>query len=75
MVLDLSESSRKTNPVVCDPVETTSLSFLLKKAREKRGLSIEQVSQALKIRKLFIESIEVGDFNRLPGMVYTTGFI
>ncbi|RZI47120.1 helix-turn-helix domain-containing protein [Candidatus Finniella inopinata] len=75
MVLDPGESSKKTKPVVCDPVETTSLGFLLKQTREKRGLSIEEVCQVLKIRKLFIESIEARDFNKLPGMIYTTGFV
>lgn len=56
-------------------VEASSFCVLLKQTRERQGLSIEQVCHALKIRKLFIEAIEEGDFDKLPGMVYTAGFI
>ena len=49
--------------------------LLLKQARERRNLSIEQVCEHLKIRKYFIESIEAEKLNQLPGSVYTIGFI
>lgn len=47
----------------------------LRQLREKKGLSLEQVEQAIKIRMRYLEAIEDGDMTVLPGMVYARGFI
>ncbi|MFP4482607.1 MAG: helix-turn-helix domain-containing protein [Thermovirgaceae bacterium] len=43
--------------------------------REAKGLSLEEISEATKIHKRFLEAIEAGDIDRLPGLVFSKGFI
>lgn len=50
------------------------LANLLKKYRESKELSIEQVSEKTKIRKFVLSTIETGDFSNLPP-VYGKSFI
>lgn len=52
-----------------------SLGAFLKHTRLQKGLTIEKVSQATKIRPFFLTCLENEDFEALPGTVYTTGFI
>jgi len=47
----------------------------LKAAREAKGLSLEDVQQALKIRSHYLEAIEAGELGEIPGLVYARGFI
>lgn len=43
--------------------------------RRSRGLTLEKVHQAIKIRIPYLQSIEQGDWNELPGEVYIRGFL
>lgn len=47
----------------------------LQEARQKKGLSIEEISKATKIKASFLSAIEKGDFNKLPSATYSKGFI
>ena len=47
----------------------------LKRIREYKCISIEQISSATKIKSTYVESIENNNFNALPAPVYTRGFI
>jgi len=51
------------------------LGDILRRAREDRGLSLEQVEQATKIRATYLEALEQEDFGRMPGPVYARGFL
>ena len=51
------------------------LGDLLRETREQKKLSLEDVEQGTNIRKLYIKSIEDGDYNKLPGEVFLKGFI
>lgn len=51
------------------------LGDLLRKTREEKKLSLEDVEQGTNIRKLYIKSIEDGDYEKLPGEVFLKGFI
>ena len=51
------------------------LGELLRKAREARGLTISEVQEATKIRSRYLEAIEQGNFEVLPGDVYVKGFL
>ncbi|MBY0280613.1 MAG: DUF4115 domain-containing protein [Alphaproteobacteria bacterium] len=57
------------------PELSTKVGHLLKSTREAKKISIEDACKTLKIRKFFLENIEKGDFEKLPGTVYTLGFI
>jgi len=47
----------------------------LREIREKRALSIDDVSRITKIPTKFIRSIEADDFKRHPARVYLQGFV
>ncbi|HAU30775.1 MAG TPA: hypothetical protein DCW46_00460 [Desulfotomaculum sp.] len=47
----------------------------LRKTREARGLSLEDVAQLTKINLRYIKAIENDSFDALPGGVYTRGFL
>lgn len=49
--------------------------YTLRQERERQNLSIEDIEQGTSIRALYIEAIENGEYNKLPGTVYTKGFI
>ena len=43
--------------------------------REKKGISLEQISQSTKIGIRALQAIEAGDFEKLPGGIYNTSYI
>lgn len=65
-----------------DPSSLASLVFelgysgkLIKKVREQRGLSVEELAQATKITSHYIEEIEAEDFKQLPGRTFLRGYL
>ena len=46
----------------------------LRVAREEKGLSLEEVAEQTRIPRRHLESIETGDWARLPAPTYTIGF-
>ena len=48
---------------------------MLKKAREEKGLTVDEVSSALFIKKRIVEAIESGDWESLPYPVYVKGYL
>ena len=46
----------------------------LRAAREAKGMSVDDVSDATRIPKRHLETIEDGDFAELPGRTYAIGF-
>lgn len=48
---------------------------ILRKEREQQKLTIQDVEQATSIRALYIEALEQGEYDKLPGEVYAKGFI
>lgn len=47
----------------------------LRAERERRGLSLDQAAEDTRIREKFLRAIESGDYQTLPGAVYTRGFL
>jgi len=43
--------------------------------RNHRGLSLREIADSTKIRVFYLESIENGEFKKLPGGVYTKSYI
>src|SRR5580704_9549163 len=43
--------------------------------RKRSAISLEQISQATKIGIRSLEAIEAGEFQKLPGGVYSTSYI
>lgn len=48
---------------------------LLRDEREKKGLSIKEIENAISIRTIYINAIEEGNYKLVPGEVYLKGFI
>ncbi|WP_273845626.1 helix-turn-helix domain-containing protein [Rubrobacter calidifluminis] len=47
----------------------------LRRAREERGLMLEDVERATKIRRRYLEGIEREDYGVMPAPVYVRGFV
>ncbi|HLJ66548.1 MAG TPA: RodZ domain-containing protein [Chloroflexota bacterium] len=53
----------------------SELGELLRNARHKKNLSLDEASEATRIKVHFLEALENGEYNLLPGPAYTTGFL
>ncbi len=47
----------------------------LKEAREEKGLRLEQVSQATRVRLCYLKALERNDFDAMPQDVFVRGFV
>lgn len=47
----------------------------LRRAREARGITLEQAEEETRIRRKYLEALETGDKAELPGEVYLKGFL
>ena len=47
----------------------------MKELREKAGFSIDEVSVSTRISHSYVEALENGDFEKLPGVVFVKGFV
>src|SRR5579863_7448456 len=47
----------------------------LRREREMRGVSLDEISAATRISTRFLEAIEKGQWDQLPGGVFNRGFI
>jgi len=45
------------------------------RARKERRLDLSEIAEYLHIRQVYLEAIEQGDLNILPGRIYTFGFM
>ena len=48
---------------------------MLREARERRGLSLRQISNATKIAMMTLEALERNDIARLPGGIFSRAFV
>jgi len=53
----------------------TSIGDLLRASRNRRNEELSEVSEALRIRQVYLEAIENNKFEELPGAIYAIGFI
>lgn len=48
---------------------------ILRKAREEKDLSYQNIEESIKIRVRYLEALENEDYGILPGATYTRGFL
>lgn len=60
------------NPAV---QQTPTLCIDLRRARMASGRELEEVASALRIRQIYLEALEEGRFDDLPGATYAAGFL
>ncbi|QGG48246.1 helix-turn-helix domain-containing protein [Heliorestis convoluta] len=53
----------------------SAMRSILKETRERKGISLEQAERDTNIRKPYLIGLEEGDYDQLPGRVYTIGFL
>ena len=53
----------------------SSVSEILKRAREEKEWSLERISEKTKIRIKYLEALEKGQYDKLPGLPYIKGFL
>jgi cytoskeletal protein RodZ len=51
------------------------LGDILKNARLKKGMTLDDLQEITKIRTRYLKAIEDGDFNVIPALVYAKGFV
>src|ERR687883_383227 len=58
-----------------EPNTEAGIGRYLEQKRKERGLSLEEVEQATKIRKRYLTGLEREDYAMLPDAVYARGFL
>lgn len=53
----------------------SSLGPYLRELRERRGVSLEEITRTTRVGRSYLEALESGDFSKLPAPVFTRGFI
>lgn len=56
-------------------IEDLGVGAFLRRERQERGISLEEVASSTRIRTLYLEKIEEEDFNHLPSTPILRGFI
>jgi cytoskeleton protein RodZ len=51
------------------------LGELLRSARQRKNISLSEAAAATRIRRMYLEAIESGDYRVFPGDAYITGFL
>lgn len=68
-----------SRPVRDVPVEAPKLAgdlgWLLARTRAERGFSVESIASAIHMRKHYIQALESGQFEELPGNAYVRGYL
>ena len=54
---------------------TEGLGLWLRRAREARQLSLEDIEKELRIRRRYLQALELGDYSALPGQIQARGFL
>lgn len=55
--------------------EQLEIGSILKEAREKKGYTLKEVENKIKIRAKYLDALEREEFNILPGRVYAKAFL
>lgn len=58
-----------------DPAPTLEIGQRLRKERERKGWTLQQVADRTRIPLRYLESMEGGDFTGMPATVYVRGFL
>lgn len=57
------------------PFDLLQIGMMLRVEREERAISIEDVSEALLVRKSVVAALESGRWELLPHLVYVKGYV
>jgi len=63
------------SPSAASAAAEDDVAKILKGTREQYGRSLRDVAASLNIRFVYLEAIEAGEFEKLPGTAYAIGFV
>ena len=72
---DVGRTDAKIASLERDPATVLTVGEQLRLAREQAGLELDEVAANLKIRRVYLEALEDGRDNDLPGHTYAVGFV
>ena len=70
-----AKQSLRKIPATHPPDTTADIGSVLKAARDKKGLSLDSVSQNTRISRKFLEALENNKFEDFPALAYLRGFL
>jgi len=70
-----SDARSESRQQVSRDAPVTDFGAYLRQARERRELSLRQIAASTKISLMTLEALERGDVARLPGGIFTRGFV
>ncbi len=73
-LLDEEDTEPRPPPPDITP-DTQFTGSLLRQVRESQGVELRDISQKSKVGLGYLKAIEEDDFDRLPAVVYATGFV
>lgn len=56
-------------------MKESSIGDVLRLAREQQGLTLQDVSEALNIKREYLEALEANEYDAIPDAVFVKGFI
>ena len=71
--LDIEELAEKSH--VKEKVSDVSLGNILENARKKKKLEIDEISELLRIKSIYLEALEKGHYYVFPARSYAIGFL
>jgi len=72
---DVKENGTRADLRVVSDRVSESFSTVLRKTREKRGLSLQEVAETLHVSKSTLSALEEQRYDKLPADIYSTGYI
>ncbi|MHA1570862.1 MAG: helix-turn-helix domain-containing protein, partial [Alphaproteobacteria bacterium] len=71
----MPEQNKQSALAPPEPTAPSAVGIALAHARRAKDKSIEQAAVRLRIKAAFLEALEAGDAQALPGHVYALGFV
>ena len=71
--LDIEELTEKSHTK--EKISDVSLGNILKNARKKKKLEIDEISELLRIKSIYLEALEKGHYYVFPARSYAIGFL
>ena len=73
--MNSQDPTESTSPGRRRPSATASFGDELRRERELRGISLQEIAEATKVSLRFLEAMERNEFDSIPGGLFTRGFI
>ncbi len=73
--MEPTDSNQTTSNLIVEELSQTSIGRILREARERLGMSVEEVANQVKFAPRQVLSLEADDFTHLPEIAFVRGFV